>query len=125
VRPRSIIYFERLFLASLGIAPVQIYLAWDELAAREHLRDRLFLVLLVVATLAGLVLLVSRGRIAWAKWLLAILWLIGLPLFLLDLNRGSILGWTLLAAVQALLQSGSLALLFTDEARAWMKAGEE
>jgi hypothetical protein len=124
VRPRSIIYFERLFLASLAIAPVQILLAWDELAARDHLRDRLLLVILAVTTLGGLVLLVSRGRIAWAKWLLAILWVIGLPVFLVDLNRGSILGWTLLAALQALLQSGSLALLFTREARAWMN-GEE
>jgi hypothetical protein len=102
---------------------LQAALAWDALAARAAPAEMMALLALTFATLAGLVLLVSRGRSRSAKWVLVILCAIGLPLLLLSLERGTLIGSTPVALVQAGLQVGSLGLLFAPDARKWL-AGE-
>jgi hypothetical protein len=127
MRPRSIILFERLFLASLAAGLVQAWLGWPHLiarAAREGHGPGAMLALLALTffTLGALSLLVSRGRQPSAKWVLTILCAIGLPLVLASVAAGNVVGSPGLALVQACLQVGSLALLFTAEARAWLSA---
>ena len=128
MRPRSILLFERLFLFSLVLGGVQAAAGWEELgrraAAGEGEGAMLALLALTFGTLTGLALLVSRGRMRSAKWLLVILCFLGLPLFFARLTGGTIVGWELLAVVQAALQVTSLALLFTKEARGWLAASE-
>lgn len=128
VAPRSILWFERVFLASLALGPVQAWLGWNELGARAAARGEgpaavAVLLALTFFTLGALALLVSRGRIGWAKWLLVALCAIGLPLVWASFAGGTLVGSAPLAAAQAALQAGSLALLFTSEARAWLKGG--
>ncbi|QAY75958.1 hypothetical protein [Sphingosinicella sp. BN140058] len=128
MRPRSILIFERLFLASLAIGLVQAWLGWDALVGRaaadgHGLGMVLTLLGLTFFTLAGLALLVSRGRQASAKWVLTLLCALGLPLVLASLRRGSIVGSHPLALVQAGLQVASLLPLFTGEARRWLASG--
>lgn len=125
MRPRSILLFERLFLFSLAIGVVQAFVGWDELARRAEAEGQgpgamLALLGLTFGTLGGFTLLVSRGRIRSAKWVLTILCAIGVPLFLGSVMQGTIVGWELLAVVQAALQVASLGLLFTREARSWL-----
>jgi predicted membrane channel-forming protein YqfA (hemolysin III family) len=127
--PRSILLFERLFLASLAAGVMQAWIGWEALEARAaslgHGAGAMLLMLaLVFGTLAGVVLLVSRGRQRSAKWVLVILAVIGLPIFLVGLEQGTVVGSTFLALAQAALQVGSLFYLFTREAKAWLAGGE-
>jgi hypothetical protein len=128
VRPRNVIAFERLFLLSLLIGLGQAVLGWGELSARAAARGEAaagvaVLLALTFFTLGALALLVSRGRVGWAKWLLAVLCAIGLPMVWASFAAGTIVGWPPLALAQAALQAGSLLLLFTWEARAWLRGG--
>ena len=128
VRPRSILLFERLFLSTLAIAIVQAAAGWDELVRRAEAEGRgplgvAAVIGLTLFTMGALVLLVSRGRLRWAKWLLVVLCAIGVPFFLAGLAAGKVAGWEPLALVQAALQVASLGFLFTREARDWLKAG--
>jgi hypothetical protein len=121
VRPASIVGFERLFLLSLSLGVVQALLGWDQLAARGTPAEVIAIAALSIFTLGALALLVSRGRSRSAKWVLALLLAIGLPLFLLSLERGTLVGLTALALVQAALQAAAVALLFTPAARSWLR----
>lgn len=121
-RPASIAAFERMFLASVAIGAAQTWLGWEELRERAGAGEVLALLGLTFATLVGLVLLVSVGRSRPAKWVLVILCAIGLPMIVASYERGSIVGSLPLALVQAALQVGSLALLFTPSARKWLAA---
>ena len=119
------ILFERLFLFSILIGFVQAAVGWDELARRAEAAGRgggtVFALLgLTFFTMAALALLVSRGRMASAKWALVILCAIGLPLFFLSLEGGRLVGWVPLALVQAALQVTSLGFLFAGDAREWL-----
>jgi hypothetical protein len=127
VRPLSIVRFERLFFLSLVIGLGQAALGWEELGARAAARGEAavgvaVLLALTFFTLGALALLVSRGRVGWAKWLLVALCAIGLPLVWASFATGMIVGSPPLAIAQATLQAGSLLLLFTSEARAWLRA---
>jgi hypothetical protein len=120
VRPPSVLAFERLFLLSLLLVPLQAALGWDELMRRGSPGETIAILGLTVVTLAGLALLVSRGRSASAKLVLVLLLLIGLPLFLLSAARGTIAGSPALALLQAALQAASVCYLFTASAREWI-----
>jgi hypothetical protein len=128
VRPLSIVRFEQLFFLSLLIGLGQAALGWEELGARAAARGEgtpgvALLIALTLFTLGALALLVSRGRIGWAKWLLVALCANGLPLVWASFTAGTIVGSPPLAVAQAALQAGSLLLLFTVEARAWLRGG--
>lgn len=124
--PPSVNWFERIFLASLALGLVQAWLGWDVLvrraAAEGHGLGSVGLLLgLTLFTMGSLTLLVSRGRIGWARLLLVVLCAVGLPLVWGSFVAGRIAGSPTLAAAQAAMQVGSLALLFTREARAWLR----
>lgn len=121
MRPRAIVLFERLFLASLALALPQAALGRQELERRGGASQIAAVALLSLATLAGLALLVSRGRSASAKWVLTALLATGLPLVLASLASGTIVGSPALALVQAGLQTSAVGLLFTEPARAWLR----
>ncbi len=121
-RPKAIELFERMFLFSLLIGVVQAALGWDRLAERGSTSAMLILLALTFGTLGGLTLLVSRGRSRSSKWVLVALYVIGLPMFLLSLEAGTVVGWMMLALVQAGLQVAALGMLFTSPARAWLSA---
>ena len=112
--------FERLFLFSLAIGAVQAWIGWDALKERAGAGEMAALLALTFASLGGLALLVSLGRSRSAKWVLAILCALGLPLMLASYERSTIIGSLPLAIVQAGLQVASLGLLFTAAARKWL-----
>ncbi|HZF95787.1 MAG TPA: hypothetical protein VEZ20_13055 [Allosphingosinicella sp.] len=122
-RPAAILAFERLFLASVALGGVQAWIGWDELRERAGAGEMLALLGLTFATLTGLVLLVSLGRSGSAKWVLLLLCAMGLPMMLGSYLNGNIVGSLALALLQAVLQVGSLALLFTPAARKWLAGG--
>ena len=122
-RPKAIVAFERMFLFSLTIGLVQTVVGWDALVGRASTGAMLTLLALTFGTIGGLVLLVSRGRSRSSKWVLVALYALGLPMFLGSLDAGTLIGWAMLALVQAALQVAALGMLFAPSARAWL-AGE-
>ena len=125
MRPPSVSLFERLFLFSLLLGLGQAWRGWDELGERAAAAggggaSMALLLALTFFTQSGLALLVSRGRQASAKWVLVLLCAIGVPLVVGGIEAGTIVGSVPLALLQAALQVGSLALLFTREARDWL-----
>ncbi len=122
MRPKPVAAFERIFLGSLALGVVQALHGWDALAARGSAPEMVGLLVLTFGTLGGLALLVSRARSRSAKWVLVLLWLIGLPMFLSSWNAGTVIGWPSMAMLQAMLQMVALALLFTRSGRHWLRA---
>lgn len=112
--------FERLFLGSLVLGAMQAFGGWETLEARRSAGEMLALLALTFGTLGGLVLLVSRGRSRAAKWVLVLLYALGLPLTLGSWDAGTLVGSAWLALVQAAVQVAALALLFTPAAREWL-----
>ena len=122
MRPRSIIWFELLYLGSLAAAILSLAVDWDELTAT-------FSPALAAAVMGGtllliglLVLLASRKGSIVAKWLLVGLFVLGLTSFLpvigvgmdaLDLAWYDWVGW--------IAQAVATGLLFTPSARDWMR----
>jgi hypothetical protein len=105
------------------LGAVQAWIGWDELRGRADAGEMLTVLALVFATLSGLALLVSLGRSASARWVLVFLCAVGLPLMAVSIGRGTVVGSPALAFLQAALQVGSLALLFTASARKWLAGG--
>ena len=121
MRPPAVAWFERLFLFSLLLAPLQAAIGWGKLSERGSQPEMLAILGLTLATLGGLALLVSRGRSGSSRWVLTLLVLIGLPLFVLSALRGTLVGSLALALIQAALQAGGIALIFTPHSREWLR----
>jgi hypothetical protein len=119
-RPKSIIWFERLFLASLLISFVQLAVTWRAIAGFAPP----LLVLIVAVVLFGLYLvltfLVSRKGIAFAKWLLIFLFILGLRPAIDMIQTGRLTGWEIVSVVTTAIQAIALGFLFTASARAWL-----
>lgn len=119
--PEAVVVFERLFLVSIVVGIVQAVDGWNDLLDRAPATTIMTMLVLTLGTQVALVLLASRGRSNAAKWVLLAMLLIGLPLYLSSLKDGTIIGRGLLSLIQALLQTISVALLFTPSAREWFK----
>ncbi len=119
MRPSAIVNFERLFLASILLGVVGLFLFSAPGAGFPLLE----IVVLVVALV--LVLLVSRKRSNPVRWILSAITVLGLPLLLYPLVNGEVLDTALgLSLVSSALQLGAVALLWTRASRDWF-AGDD
>lgn len=74
-----------------------------------------------LAVILALVLFISRRRSNVAKWILLVVWVLGLPAFIGVLRSGLFSSqWVML--LQTIVQIAAIALLFTPSARAWLAA---
>ena len=124
MRPRAIILFERLYLASLIVSALGVVSFLSVFGAITD-RDRIVAMVVAIATLclfALLVLRVSRRRNRLAKWALVGLTALTAAFWLYTVGRsfGLVpLDWP--GLVQHLLQIVATILLFTAPARAWLE----
>jgi hypothetical protein len=125
VRPIAIIWFERLFLASLAGAVARVAIALSQ--STEWGLSPLILTVLLVSVVLNLtlVLLVSRRRSQLARSILVALFLIGLTTYLgfLEASNLHFEDWAEIAG--SLVQGAALGLLFTPSARAWLATNPE
>jgi hypothetical protein len=143
VRPKTIVYFERIIF---GVLLLQNYLSWDQIIgalaedatdhntivalAEESATDRNTIVAGVITlsifdlVLVGtLTLLVSRRRSKIAMWILIALGALDLSLAALGIIQGvSDIIW---AALESIGQVVAYGLLFTPSARRWMNRKDE
>ena len=118
-RPSSIAWFERLYIGSLAIAAAGMAAGWDATSRIPTLYLVIGLALGLLLPLA-LVLLVSRMRSNIAKWVLILLFLIGLASNVAVYDPGANRTVDIVMLVTTAMQLLAVALLFTAPARAWL-----
>jgi predicted membrane channel-forming protein YqfA (hemolysin III family) len=117
--PKSIVWFEILILSSLVLGVFKSLFTPEEPLQQVPLSFVLFVQASVLAVTVVLTLLTSRRRSKIAKWVLVVLYLLGLPLYFKMVGEGS-LRPSIVQVVQLLLQTIGYASLFAPSARAWM-----
>ena len=125
MRPTTIVLFEALFLASLAGAVVRVAIAWSRMTEQGTIHLILAVLFFSLVLNLTLVLFVSRRRSRVAKWILILLFLIGLTSYLRLLETGvrDLDDWAEIGL--GLVQALGLALLFTPSARAWLAPPRE
>jgi hypothetical protein len=125
VRPKTIVYFERIVFGTLLFSALQIYLNWGRIIAQATPPNQsLFIGSLIFGfVLVGtLTLLVSRRRSKIAMWVSIANLAIGLSVPFVQGQLGSI---TIMAGLASALQVAAYGLLFNPSARRWMNRDDE
>jgi hypothetical protein len=125
--PSNVARFEQLMYLSLGVAFIGWALSWNRLVAIARPVGGayfvLFTLLFSVAFMMFLIWLVARRRKNWARWLLLIIGVLGLPSYISRLpqllHAQPLAGG--LSAAQLPIQAIALLLVFTGNAREWFK----
>ena len=139
--PRSVWWFEKLMWVSLLVGVAKGVLDWDRMvleAVRQganahipayYLRTQIQAmshVMVVIAVVALLVLvlivwLIARQRKNWARWIFAVLFVLGVPFAFVQLPNVLSANPTAgaLSLVQLVLQVAALVLIFLPDARPW------
>jgi hypothetical protein len=138
VRPKTIIYFERIIFGILLLSALHNYLVWDQIIgqaiAEDAMLDRNTAVAIAITAIifnyvlvGTLTLLVSRRRSKIAMWLLITQGALVLSLTALGIIQArrllaSDIVWE---ALESIGQVVAYALLFTSSARRWMNREDE
>jgi hypothetical protein len=134
MRPGSVVWFERLMLGSLVIGLIQTAIAWPTIMARMTRLPTVApyagvfmigVIGFVTALTLTLVLLVSRRRSKVAKWILIVLFIIGLPGLIRSVSTGTYLGSTPLFFGQIAAQLVAYGLLFAYPTLDWLNRRDE
>jgi hypothetical protein len=124
MRPNSIKWFERLFLATLAIGLFQAGYAWQGETTTSSVPFVLFVTIAVFLIILVLILLVSRKRNRVAMWILVAFFVIGIPAFYKVLTSGQFFGVASISVFQTILELIALIFLFTPTSRAWLSRNE-
>ena len=129
MRPTSILYFERLSILSILVGMVFTGLEWESQIAGARASGMPpaavpITLAFSLAVLLLLIFLISRKASVIAKWILVILFALGLvvsvPQVLEALDRGLV---GLLQLTQLVVQGMAIYFLFTPEANDWFRKG--
>jgi len=123
MRPASIERFEALYFTSLAIGVLSAAVSWQ---TSVSIASPAFVITVQIATFAillSLILLISRRRSDIARWMLAILFVLGAIVYIPA--AGSILDSSpvlvVLSAFQLIFQAIALYYVFSPAARVWFK----
>ena len=123
MRPKSIVNFERLYLAAIAVEVGRVAIEWP-LLLQASASDQWVRVAAIGITLL-LVFLTSRRRSRVAGLILAALFVIGLPMVATIFQPGVSPAISVAVGAQLVLQAVALALLFTPASRAWFDGKDE
>lgn len=124
MRPKAIVNFERLFLASIVLSTVQLAMQAGARIGQVGPVTELVIEAAGILVSVLLVLLASRRRSNVARWLLVVLTALGLLATGITLGRdlgggkGVDAAW-LVSLLAIALQTAAVAMLFAPEAREW------
>jgi hypothetical protein len=138
VRPKTIVYFERLVFGTLLLSALHNYLVWDQIIgpalAEDAALDRNTAVAIAITAIifnfvlvGTLTLLVSHRRSKIAMWLLIAQGALVLSLTALGIiqARRLLASDVIWEALEIVGQVVAYALLFTSSARRWMRREDE
>ena len=116
--PSNVARFEQLFYASLCLGVFIFASDFDRLSRLGPASSMIGTVGLAIGVVGLLTWLIARRRQNWARWVMVVMYVVGLPFFVINMSEQGILTVSL-SAVQAVLQLVALVLLFTGNARPW------
>jgi len=132
MRPKTIVYFERIIFGTLLLSVLQVYLIWDRIYAFGNPPDRnlqaviyLTFVVFMLALIGTLTLLVSRRRSKIAMWVSIMMAAYGIWLVVSGIIHGPLVGSNIIPALQCVGQVVAYSLLLTPSARRWMSREDE
>lgn len=129
MRPSSIVTFERLYLGAILIGIVNTVIGWHQsMALLQAQPIPLGAGFLYSMTAIGIIVplllwyFIARQGSVVAKWILVVLFLLGLLGYALALSRGTLVAGvsTILGVVALLMQAGAIWMLFRPDAEAWL-----
>ena len=132
MRPKSIVLFERLVLASILLGLVGAYLAWEHTQAllsaqNSPLGSSSVLVIQGITILLYLLLIyfIARRGSPVAKWIYVVLAGLGLVLGAVGIGQAFELGTLsgVISIVQLIITAATLWLLFRPDSKAWFSEG--
>jgi uncharacterized membrane protein len=127
VRPKTIVYFERIIFGTILLNVLHIYLRWDPQAATAHpdaMLNYIIIAVFIFVLNATLTLLVSRRRSRIAMWVLIAIFGLTAPSAVVQWTREP-LGSDIIKPVQLMGVLLAYVLLFTPSARRWMNREDE
>jgi hypothetical protein len=134
MRPASIVNFERLYLGAIVVGIINTILSWEQAKATLAAQPNSAILgpdfLYIVAALSILVPLllwyfIAKKASVVAKWILVVLFLLGLIGTLMTIQAGTYPQgiYAALTALTTLLQAGAVWMLFRPDAKAWFADG--
>lgn len=120
MRPRSIVVFEVMILASLVLGAFSSFMAPIEQLRQVPLWSVVIAQGGVLLIMVALTLLISRRRSNTAKWVSIAMFILGLPLYFKMVGEGTI-DPRVVQLIQIALQTVGYAFLFTPGARKWLR----
>jgi len=121
--PSNVARFEQLFYASLIVGVFIFASDFDRLERLGPVSSMIGTVGFVIGLLVLLTWLIARRRQNWARWVLVVLFVGGLPLSIINMSEQHTLTASL-SALQIVLQLVALVLLFNGNARTWFARAE-
>lgn len=125
MRPKSIVTFELLFVATLILGSLQVWFGWEYLQQVGSIGFFLIVQIITFSMLGGLVLLVSRKRSKIAMWIIITFTVAGLPMIYASISSSQIIGSIWIALLQTACQITGIVLLFFPSSRKWMATKNE
>ena len=133
MRPKTIVYFERIIFGTILLGVLDGYLHWDRALARSSSLDHnsalavnLIIQIFNFVLAATLTLLVSRRRSKIAMWVSIAWFALYLALFVSDIILGVQFKTDDIITLAVLVGQGvAYGLLFTPSARRWMNREDE
>ena len=120
--PKHIQYFEWIWLGSLAIGIVIAALSYSATVPPGMEIFAGFIQLFVFGIMLLLILLISRKRNKFAKWVLVLLFSLGIVIYIPQLAMLFDLGFVgVLSSLQVLAQCVGIYFLFTQESRDWFR----
>jgi len=120
MRPQTIVNFERIVFVTLILGLLQSYLDWDRATRMASIGFVLTVQVFTFGLIGGLALLVARRRSNVSKWILIVMFAIGLPPFVRMIAQGITPGSVWISVLQTVGQLIACGLLFTASARSWL-----
>jgi hypothetical protein len=129
--PSNVARFEQLMYLSLGIGLIESALQWSQNVTQANAFGGagfvLFVQAFVVVFMVLFIWLVARRHKNWARWLLLVIFILGLPIYVKTL--GPMLPFNpvagILSVLQLLCQLVALVLIFTGNARGWFEQSSQ
>ena len=119
--PKSIKYFELLWLGSLVIGAFMVMLTWEFMIAMQVSKTFIiFILIFVFVIMLALILLTSRKRSNIAKWVLVAFFVVGFIPYIPQLIKFYEMGLPgYLSTIQVLMQFAGVLFLFSKNGRDW------
>ena len=120
--PKHIKYFEWTWLGSLSLGIIVAALSYSELVGAGMEIFSGFIQFVTLGIMLLLILLTSRKRNNIAKWILVVLFGLGIVFYIPKLSSLFNLGFAgVLSSLQVLAQCVGIYFLFTQESRDWFR----